>query len=70
MRQGFFQCAWNYLAHPLNKSSDELADEIKNEIAFHISQRTSDLEASGLTPSSAHEEALKKFGDVARYASK
>ena len=69
MSQGFFQCAWNYLARPLNKTSDEFADEIKYEIAFHISQRASDLEASGLTPSAAHTEALTRFGDVARYAS-
>jgi len=38
--------------------------EVDEELAFHMAAAVEELEASGLTPAEAREEALRRFGDV------
>jgi putative ABC transport system permease protein len=48
---------------------DRIEDDVEEELAFHLEQRTADLEAAGLGPQQAREEALRRFGDVAYFRS-
>lgn len=41
-----------------------MEEEIDEELAFHVEQRTRDLAAGGMQPAAAREEALRRFGDV------
>jgi len=45
---------------------DEIEREIDEELRFHIEMKTEDLLASGMTPESARETAVRRFGDVER----
>src|SRR5688572_25250546 len=42
-------------------------EDVEEELASHVALRASDLEAEGLSEAQAREEALRRFGDVARY---
>src|SRR5688572_28521326 len=42
-------------------------EDVEEELASHVALRASDLEAEGLSETQAREEALRRFGDVARY---
>jgi predicted permease len=44
-----------------------LGREVDEEVAFHIEGRVEELVARGWTPTEAREEALRQFGDPARY---
>jgi len=41
-------------------------DEIRQEIEFHLTERTMDLVADGMPPDEARETAVQRFGDVER----
>jgi putative ABC transport system permease protein len=45
---------------------DRLQDDVDEELAFHIEQRVTDLQAEGLSAAVAREQALRRFGDVTR----
>ncbi|HWA17273.1 MAG TPA: ABC transporter permease [Gemmatimonadales bacterium] len=47
------------------KSGSEIDQELDEEFAFHIEQRTARLVAGGMTPADARREALRRFGDLA-----
>ena len=40
-----------------------LAEDVDDEIAFHLEQRTEQLVRGGLPPAQAHAEALRRFGE-------
>jgi predicted permease len=42
----------------------QLEQDIEDELAFHIEARTCRNEAGGMTPATARDEALRRFGDV------
>jgi predicted permease len=42
--------------------ADEVSDEIKREMAFHLAERTDELVAAGATPEAARREAERRFG--------
>lgn len=50
------------------KSSEEIAGEIAEELAFHLEQRARELEEQGLSPEEALARARELFGDVERTA--
>jgi predicted permease len=43
-------------------------EEVDSEIRFHLDMRARELEARGLSPAQAHEEAARRFGDAAEVA--
>ncbi|HEX6132792.1 MAG TPA: ABC transporter permease [Longimicrobiales bacterium] len=43
---------------------DRIEDEVDEELRLHLALRIADLEAAGLSAAAAHEEALRRFGDV------
>jgi putative ABC transport system permease protein len=43
-----------------------VADEVDEEMAFHIEMRTRELVAGGMDPESARREASRRFGDLRR----
>jgi putative ABC transport system permease protein len=49
----------------LFRTRREIVDDVDAEIAFHLEMRASALEATGLTPAAAAEQARREFGDVA-----
>jgi putative ABC transport system permease protein len=50
---------WRYLTRAFRR-------EVREEMDFHLLQRARDLEALGLSPEDARQEALRRFGDRAR----
>jgi hypothetical protein len=44
-----------------------VAQDVADEIAFHLDAKTRDLEARGLSPEEARREALRQFGDKDRW---
>jgi predicted permease len=48
----------------LPASSARVADEVSDEVAFHLEMQARDLEAQGLSPAAARAEAERRFGDV------
>lgn len=50
---------WRYLTRAFRQ-------EVREEMDFHLQQRARDLEAEGLSPELAREEALRRFGDPGR----
>ena len=48
----------------LPTTTARVADEVSDEVAFHLEMQARDLEAQGLSPADAHAEALRRFGDV------
>jgi putative ABC transport system permease protein len=44
-------------------------DDVRQEVAFHVEMRTTDLVAAGLDPREAREQAGREFGDVGRASS-
>ncbi|MDQ3949499.1 MAG: ABC transporter permease [Gemmatimonadota bacterium] len=44
-----------------------VAADVDDELRFHVDALTTELIATGMTPAAAHAEALRRFGDVARY---
>ncbi|MEO7962371.1 MAG: permease prefix domain 1-containing protein, partial [Gemmatimonadaceae bacterium] len=51
-----WQRYWRYL-------TARFRDEVDDEIAFHIAMRARELQAQGLTPQVAEEEARRRFGN-------
>src|SRR5687767_2054080 len=45
---------------------DVVADEISEELRFHVDQRTSDLERQGLSHEEAERQARTRFGNMAK----
>ncbi|HEX6309432.1 MAG TPA: ABC transporter permease [Longimicrobiales bacterium] len=43
---------------------DRLEDDVEEELRLHLELRVAELEAAGLSPAAAREEALRRFGDV------
>src|SRR5262245_11697813 len=43
--------------------SDKASDEIDREMKFHLAERADQLEADGLSPDDAHDEARRRFGN-------
>lgn len=41
-----------------------VAEDVREEVAFHLESQARDLEAQGLTPEEAHLEARRRFGDI------
>jgi predicted permease len=48
----------------LPTTTARVTDEVSDEVAFHLDMQARDLEAQGLSPAQAREEALRRFGDV------
>ncbi|MFL5620734.1 MAG: ADOP family duplicated permease [Gemmatimonadaceae bacterium] len=48
----------------LPTTTKRVADEVSDEVAFHLEMQARDLEAQGLGPADARAEALRRFGDV------
>ena len=48
----------------LPSSERTVAGDVDEEIAFHLEERTRELEARGMDPAAAREAALREFGDV------
>jgi putative ABC transport system permease protein len=46
---------------------DRLRDDVDEELIAHLEQRVADLIASGMSEVSARQEAMRRFGDLARY---
>lgn len=46
---------------------DRIADDVDEELQFHLEQRARDLAAQGMAESAARQEAQRRFGDAARY---
>ena len=42
---------------------EQLEDEIREEIRFHLDQRTEENRRAGLSPAQARRAALERFGD-------
>jgi len=42
------------------------AEELNDELAFHLDMRTEEYVGAGMSPADARAEALRRFGDVAR----
>lgn len=49
---------------PLNRSSGRIAQDVDEELAFHLEARTNALVAQGVTPDEARRQAEHEFGDV------
>jgi putative ABC transport system permease protein len=47
---------------PLSRSKP-VADDVRNELEFHLAERTRELEARGMSPDDAMREARETFGD-------
>jgi putative ABC transport system permease protein len=45
---------------------ERLLDDVDEELAFHVEQSVADLVEAGMSAAAAREEALRRFGDVAR----
>ena len=58
----------HYLRTPAAWSAERFGDEIEDEIAFHLTERTRDLIAEGFSEEEAKQAALTQFGDAARIA--
>ncbi|HWP39146.1 MAG TPA: ABC transporter permease, partial [Gemmatimonadales bacterium] len=43
---------------------DDVEREIEDELQFHLAMKAQELEAQGLSPGEAREEAARRFGDV------
>ena len=55
---------WSQLAgFPDPRSHGEIADEIEAELAFHLEQSEREFIAEGMSPQSARETALRRFGN-------
>ena len=48
----------------LPANEGRVTDEVQDEIAFHLDERTRLLIARGMDPAAARAEALREFGDV------
>jgi predicted permease len=48
------------------QSSEQIRNDVDEEIHFHLDMRAEELEATGLSPSDALEQARREFGDVER----
>ncbi|HEY4305459.1 MAG TPA: ABC transporter permease [Gemmatimonadaceae bacterium] len=48
----------------IERGGDSLADEVADEIRFHVLTRTEALIAGGVEPAEAYRRALEQFGDV------
>src|SRR5215218_1398673 len=48
----------------LPASTARVADDVRDEVAFHLEMQARDLEAQGLSPAAARVEAERRFGDV------
>jgi putative ABC transport system permease protein len=46
---------------------DRVEDDVDEELLLHVELRAADLEATGLTPDAAREEALRRFGNMSDY---
>src|ERR687891_560708 len=44
----------------------QIEQDLDTELQFHLDLRTQDLIDEGMSPAAAREEALRRFGDVAR----
>jgi len=63
-----FKTLRQYIRTPAAWSAERFGDEIEDEITFHLSERTRDLMAHGLSQEEARKAALARFGDAARIA--
>src|SRR5690242_16324096 len=48
------------------RSSERIARDVDDELAFHLDMRSRDLVDAGATPRTATHSALREFGDVER----
>jgi predicted permease len=46
------------------RSARQIQDDVDEELRFHLELRAAELEAAGLDPAAAREEAARRFGDV------
>jgi predicted permease len=57
----------NYYGSPKKPARrQEIAEEVADELDFHVEMRTREYIARGMTPREARERALMRFGDLAR----
>src|SRR6185369_6473306 len=47
------------------RSARQINDDVDEELRFHLEMRAAELEAAGLDPAAARDEAARRFGDVA-----
>ena len=47
------------------RSARQIQDDVDEELRFHLEMRAAELEAAGLDPAAARDEAARRFGDVA-----
>lgn len=50
----------------VRRDARRIRRELEDELAFHLEQRTRELERQGMSPGAARAEALRRFGDVAQ----
>ncbi len=55
-----------YARLPDPRPLDQIDEEIRDELEFHIHMRTLDGVRAGLAPDEARQEAMSRFGDLAR----
>jgi putative ABC transport system permease protein len=48
--------------------SEDVSDAIDREMAYHISRRTEDLVAAGMSPGAARARARNRFGDIGKHS--
>jgi hypothetical protein len=53
-----------------NRPSGEVEDDIREELAFHVAEITSELERHGLSTAEARRVAAERFGDIDTYVQK
>jgi hypothetical protein len=64
----FLSSLYRYLRAPAARTAEQLGDEIQEELAFHLAQRTSEYVAGGMSEADARRKALERFGGASRYA--
>ena len=50
----------------VTRTNDDIQDEVRDELAFHLEMRTADLIAEGRAPAEARAQAAAEFGDLRR----
>jgi len=68
MMRRFIRAVSKYVQVPTSQTSRHFAQEIDEELAFHLEQRTQDYVQRGMSEQEARHRALQKFGDVPEIA--
>ncbi len=57
---------WRDPFRHIRRSTRRIRGELDEELAFHLEMRARELERTGLSPTAARAEALRRFGDLAQ----